>query len=33
VFGFGKAARIAAPEEAVEGMKKLLVDVASRYDS
>ena len=32
VFGFGKAVRIAAPEEAVEGMKKLLEDVSSRYD-
>ena len=33
VFAQGKKIRIAAPEEAVEGMKKLLADVASRYDS
>ena len=32
VFGLGKKIRIAAPEEAVEGMKKLLADVASRYE-
>ena len=32
VFGLGKRIRIAAPEEAVEGMKKLLTDVASRYE-
>ena len=31
VFGFGKAIRIAAPQEAIDGMKKLLTDVASRY--
>ena len=31
VFGLGKKIRITAPEEAVEGMKKLLADVASRY--
>ena len=33
VFGLGKKIRITAPEEAVEGMKKLLADVASRYDN
>ena len=33
VFGLGKKIRIAAPEEAVEGMKKLLADVASRYEN
>ena len=32
VFGLGKKIRITAPEEAVEGMKKLLTDVASRYE-
>jgi hypothetical protein len=32
VFGLGKRIRIAAPEEAVEGMKKLLADVASKYE-
>lgn len=31
VFGLGKKIRITAPEEAIEGMKKLLTDVASRY--
>lgn len=33
VFGLGKKIRITAPEEAVEGMKKLLADVASRYEN
>ena len=32
VFGLGKKIRITAPEEAVEGMKKLLTDVASSYE-
>ena len=32
VFGLGKKIRITAPEEAVEGMKKLLADVASKYE-
>ena len=32
VFAQGKKIRITAPEEAVEGMKKLLADVASRYE-
>ena len=32
VFGLGKKIRITAPEEAIEGMKKLLTDVASRYE-
>ena len=33
VFAQGKKIRITAPEEAVEGMKKLLADVASRYEN
>jgi len=32
VFGFGKAVRISAPQEAIDGMKKMLADVASRYE-
>ena len=32
VFSLGKRIRIAAPQEAIDGMKKLLTDVASRYE-
>lgn len=32
VFGLGKRIRIAAPQEAIDGMKKMLEDVASKYE-
>ena len=33
VFGLGKRIQIAAPQEAIEGMKKLLVDVSEKYNT
>ena len=33
VFGLGKRIQIAAPQEAVDGMKKLLVDVSEKYNA
>lgn len=32
VFGLGKRIRIAAPQEAIDGMKKMLEDVASKHE-
>ena len=32
VFGLGKRIKIAAPQEAIDGMKKMLEDVASKYE-